>query len=123
MRPRVLYIEDDRDNMVLVRRILNAADFELYEATTAKVGLVMAEERQPDVILMDINLPEMDGLTATRHVRENPKTKHIPVIALTANVMHDILEKAMAVGCDGYIAKPIQVDTLPDEIRKYIRKS
>jgi len=109
--------------MVLVRRILNAADFELYEATTAKDGIAMAEERQPDVILMDINLPEMDGLTATRHVRENPKIKHIPVVALTANVMHDVLEKAMTVGCDGYIAKPIQVDTLPDEIRKYIRKS
>lgn len=122
MRPRVLYIEDDRDNMVLVRRILHAADFELYEATTAMAGLAMAEERLPDIILMDINLPEMDGLTATRHVRQNPKIQHIPVVALTANVMHDVLEKAMAVGCDGCIAKPIQVDTLPDEIRKYLRE-
>ncbi len=122
MPPLVLYIEDDRDNMVLVRRILRAAGFELLEAPTAMEGITLAEQHMPDVILMDINLPEMDGLTATKHLRQNPQLQHIPIIALTANVMHDVIQKAMAVGCDGYIAKPIQVDSLTDEILKYLNK-
>lgn len=121
MPPLVLYIEDDRDNMVLVRRILRAAGFDLLEAPTAMEGIALAEQHKPDLILMDINLPEMDGLTATKHLRQNPQLQHIPIIALTANVMHDVIQKAMAVGCDGYIEKPIQVDTLTDEILKYLK--
>ena len=120
MSPRVLYVEDSIDNLVLVRRVLRAAGFELLEATSAKAGIDIAEKHMPDLILMDINMPEMDGLQATIQLRQNPKLDHIPIIALTANLMHNVLEHALAAGCDGYIAKPITVDDLPKQITSYL---
>ena len=120
MAPRVLYIEDSKDNLVLVRRILRAAGFELLEATSAREGIAVAEQQIPDLILMDINMPEMDGLTATVHLRQNPALSHIPIIALTANLMRNVLDQAMEAGCDGYIAKPITVDDLPKQIMSYL---
>lgn len=120
MQPLVLYIEDDRDNMVLVRRVLRAAGFGLLEATTAREGIELALNHQPDLILMDINLPEVDGLTATRELRENPCVQHIPIVALTANIMQNVIQQALDAGCNGYIVKPIQVDKLPDHIRSYL---
>ncbi len=120
MRPLVLYVEDDRDNMKLVRRVLNASGITLLEATTAAEGIAMAEEHRPDIILMDINMPVMDGLAATRLLRSKPEFKQTPIVALTANVMHDVLEKALAAGCNGYIGKPIAIDTLLDDIMKYL---
>jgi two-component system cell cycle response regulator DivK len=120
MSPRVLYVEDSIDNLVLVRRVLRAAGFELLEATSAKAGIDIAEKHVPDLILMDINMPEMDGLQATIQLRQNPKFDHIPIIALTANLMHNVLEQALAAGCDGYIAKPITVDDLPKQITCYL---
>jgi two-component system cell cycle response regulator DivK len=120
MAPRVLYIEDSVDNLVLVRRVLRAAGFELLEATSAQEGIEVAEQQLPDLILMDINMPEMDGLAATIRLRQNPNLEPIPIIAMTANVMHNVLEKALAAGCDGYIAKPITVDDLPKQITAYL---
>lgn len=120
MSPLVLYIEDDRDNMKLVRRVLTAAGITLIEATTAPEGITMAEEHRPDVILMDINMPVMDGLEATRQLRAKPGFEQTPIIALTANVMHDVLQKALAAGCNGYISKPIAIDTLLDDILGYL---
>jgi two-component system cell cycle response regulator DivK len=120
MVPRVLYIEDSVDNLVLVRRILRAAGFELLEATSAREGIEVAEQELPDLILMDINMPEMDGLAATIHLRQNPKLEQVPIIALTANLMHNVLEKALAAGCDGYISKPITVDDLPKQITSFL---
>jgi CheY-like chemotaxis protein len=81
---------------------------------------MVAEEQLPDLILMDINMPEMDGLAATIHLRQNPKLEQTPIIALTANLMHNVLEKALAAGCDGYICKPITVDDLPKQIAGYL---
>jgi two-component system cell cycle response regulator DivK len=120
MVPRVLYIEDSMDNLVLVRRILRAAGFELLEATSAREGIAVAEQQIPDLILMDINMPEMDGLTATAHLRQNPALSHIPIVALTANLMRNVLDRALEAGCDGYIAKPITVDDLPKQIMSYL---
>ena len=120
MVPRVLYIEDSIDNLVLVRRILRAAGFELLEATSAREGIAIAEQQIPDLILMDINMPEMDGLTATTHLRQNPALSHIPIVALTANLMRNVLDQALEAGCDGYIAKPITVDDLPKQIMSYL---
>ena len=119
--PRVLYIEDSIDNLILVRRVLRAAGFELLEATSAREGIDIAEKHLPDLILMDINMPEMDGLAATIRLRENPALNHIPIIALTANLMRNVLEQALAAGCDGYIAKPITVDDLPKQITSYLQ--
>jgi len=121
MAPRVLYVEDSIDNLVLVRRVLKAAGFDLLEATSAKEGIEIAERDLPDLILMDINMPEMDGLAATIYLRSNPALTHVPIVALTANVMRDVLDEALAAGCDGYIAKPIKVDELPDQIMSYLR--
>jgi CheY-like chemotaxis protein len=120
MAPCVLYVEDSIDNLVLVRRILRAAGFELLEATSAKEGIAMAEQHIPDLILMDINMPEMDGLAATIHLRQNPALNHVPIIALTANLMRNVLDQALTAGCDGYIAKPITVDDLPKQIMSYL---
>ncbi len=120
MAPRVLYIEDSIDNLVLVRRILRAAGFELLEATSAREGIAVAEQQIPDLILMDINMPEMDGLAATVHLRQNSALSHVPIIALTANLMHNVLDQALEAGCDGYIAKPITVDELPKQIMSYL---
>jgi two-component system cell cycle response regulator DivK len=120
MAPRVLYVEDSIDNLVLVRRILRAAGFELIEATSAREGIDVAEQQIPDLILMDVNMPEMDGLTATAHLRQNPALSHVPIIALTANLMRNVLDEALEAGCDGYIAKPITVDDLPKQIMSYL---
>lgn len=122
MSARILYIEDSIDNLVLVRRVLNAAGFQLLEATSAAEGIDLAIRQVPDLILMDINMPEMDGLAATIELRRNPALNHVPIVALTANLMHDVLEQALEAGCDGYIQKPITVDDLPNQVMKYLNK-
>lgn len=120
--PRILYIEDNRDNRTLVRRVLLAEGFEVVEAGSAQEGFELAEAEPPDLILMDINMPTLDGLTATGHIRQNSVLQHIPVVALTANVMRGDREKALDAGCDGYIQKPIDVDRFPGEILRFIRQ-
>ncbi len=120
--PRVLYIEDNFDNRMLVRRVLMAEGFEVIEAASAREGIQLAEQTMPDVILMDINMPQVDGLTATAQLRENERLRGIPVVALTANVMRGDKERALGAGMDGYIQKPIDVDRFPSEVMKFIRK-
>ena len=123
--PRVLYIEDNFDNRMLVRRILMASDhdFTVLEADSARKGIEIAQAQPPDLILMDLSMPEMDGLTATRLIRNLPELKHIPIVALTANAMDKDRDRSLSAGCDGYIRKPIDVDKLPDDIMQYIRRS
>ena len=121
--PRILYIEDNRDNRMLVRRILMASDydFEVEEAESARLGIEMAQQNPPDLILMDMSMPEMDGLTATRTIRDMDDLRNIVIVALTANAMEGDRERTLEAGCDGYIRKPIDVDKLPDEIIHYLR--
>jgi two-component system cell cycle response regulator DivK len=121
--PTVLYIEDNRDNRMLVRRILMASDydFQVVEADNARTGIEMAQQNPPDLILMDMSMPEMDGLTATRLMRDMDNLRDIPIVALTANAMEGDREKSLEAGCTGYIRKPIDVDKLPDEVIHYIR--
>jgi two-component system cell cycle response regulator DivK len=120
---RVLYIEDNRDNRLLVRRILLASDFdiEMLEAGSALEGIRIAREQKPDLILMDLSMPDVDGLTATRTLRAFPETQHIPIIAVTANVMQADKTRTLAAGCVGYIGKPIDVDKFPQEVLSYLR--
>jgi CheY-like chemotaxis protein len=120
MAPRILYVEDNWDNLNLVKRVLQAEGMEFLAALSAQEGIDMAEQHRPDLILMDINMPEMDGLTATRYIRQMPGMEDIPIVALTANIMRDVLEHALTVGCDGYIEKPIDIDELPDQIYSYL---
>ncbi|MCB9450644.1 MAG: response regulator [Anaerolineaceae bacterium] len=121
--PQVLYIEDHPDNRMLVRRILLASDydFDVLEAESALKGIEIARENRPDVILMDMSMPEMDGLEATARIRRIPGLEHTLIIALTANAMEKDEKMALEAGCDGYIRKPIDVDKLPGDIISYIR--
>ncbi len=118
---RILYVEDDVNNRILVRRILNAVGIEVDEAGNAFDGIEMAVDNPPDLILMDISMPDMDGLTATAEIRNIPEIANVPVVALTANVMEGDRERTLDAGCDGYIGKPIDVDTFVDEISQYLR--
>ena len=121
--PRILYIEDNRDNRLLVRRVLVAEGFEVIEAASAQEGFELAEANPPDLILMDVNMPNLDGLKATGYIRQNDVLRHIPVVALTANVMKGDREKALDAGCDGYIQKPIDVDRFPKEVMRFIKQA
>ena len=105
--PRILIIEDNVANMKLATFILESASYSVIPATDAEAGLTLAREEHPDLILMDIQLPGMDGLQATGILKADPATRHIPVIALTALAMKGDEERIRAAGCDGYIAKPL----------------
>jgi two-component system, cell cycle response regulator DivK len=118
--PRILYIDDDDANRMLVRRILAAEGMNVEEARNARTGIEMALNDPPDLILMDVSMPDMDGLTATRTIRATPDISHIPIVALTANVMQGDREKSLDAGCDGYIGKPIDVDTFAEEISQFL---
>lgn len=103
----ILIVEDNVTNMKLSTFLLETADYTVLPAVNAEVGLAMARESRPDLILMDIQLPGMDGLQATALLKEDPATRDIPVIALTALAMKGDAERILAAGCDGYIAKPL----------------
>ena len=118
--PHVLYIEDNPNNRLLVKRLLMAAGFEVSEADNAHAGIEMAQKNPPDLILMDIQMPEMDGVTATQKIRTLPDIANTRVIALTAHAMAGDREQYLAAGCDGYISKPIDVDSFIDEITQYL---
>jgi two-component system cell cycle response regulator DivK len=117
---RILYIEDNPDNRMLVKRILEAEGYALSEAANAHDGLVQAMAETPDLILMDINLPEVDGYTTTARLKATPGLENVKVIAVTANVMKGDREKTLAAGCDGYIQKPIDVDQLPLQVARFL---
>jgi len=120
-RARILYIEDNADNRLLVKRVLEAEGYQLLEAANASEGLRQVMTEKPDLILMDINLPEVDGYTTTARIKAMPGLEAIKVIAVTANVMKGDREKTIAAGCDGYITKPIDVDTLPEQIARFLK--
>lgn len=116
----ILYIEDNFENRVLVRRILQAQGYQVLEADSAPEGLRIAQVHRPSLILVDINMPQLDGLTLTSMMKADPELGHIPVVAITANVMRGDRERTLAAGCDGYIQKPIDVDVFPHQVRTFI---
>ncbi|GAB4459665.1 MAG: response regulator [Anaerolineales bacterium] len=118
----ILYVEDNADNRTLVRRILLSEDYGLLEATDAHNALKLLETAKPDLILMDINMPDMDGYTLTAKIRALPGFERIPILALTANVMRGDKEKTLQAGCDGYIQKPLDFDELLREIEKFLAR-
>lgn len=115
----VLIVEDNDKNLKLVRDLLQFKGFRTLEATTAEDALVLAREQHPDLILMDIQLPGMDGVEALGHLRREPSTADIPVIAITASVMKEDRERFDAAGFDGLIMKPIDVKKFPDQVREH----
>ncbi len=118
----VLYVEDDPESRLLIRRVLQAEGYEVLEAKDAADGLESATHQRPDLILIDINLPEVDGLTLARQIRNVPDLAGTPILAITANVMRGDRERSLGAGCDGYIQKPIDIDLLPRQIAGYLRK-
>jgi two-component system cell cycle response regulator DivK len=122
MNSTILYIEDNSDNRMLVRRVLEAEGYQVVEAEDGQEGIDLLGSTTPDLVLMDINLPELDGYEVTRRLKQVPSMAKVPVIAMTANVMRGDREKTLAAGCDGYIPKPIDIDLLPDQIAKFLRK-
>lgn len=122
MAARILYIEDNVGNRMLVKRILEAEGHSVKEAVDGPSGLKMAAEEQFDLILLDINLPEIDGYDLARRLRSMPNLESVPILAVTANVMQGDRERTLAAGCNGYIQKPIDVDRLPEQIMAALQK-
>jgi len=119
-RGRILYIEDNFENRILVKRVLEVEDYVVLEADDGPSGMRVAEREAPDLILMDINLPEIDGYEVTAKLRQIPSLARVPIVALTANVLRGDRERSLAAGCDGYIQKPIDVDLLPAQIAAFL---
>lgn len=120
-KAKVLYIEDNLDNMILVKRILEIEGYHVIGAETGHEGLAKAMEDLPDIVITDINLPDIDGYEVTDTLKKDTKTAHIPVIAMTANVMKKDRTKVIQAGCDGFISKPIDVDDLPGQIENFLK--
>jgi two-component system, cell cycle response regulator DivK len=118
--PYVLLVEDNETNQMLTMAVLQRDGYRVEVAATADEALAMMRARKPDLILMDVQLPGKDGLTFTRGLKENPDTASIPVVAMTAHAMIGDEAQALAAGCAGYIAKPIDTRTLGGEVRRHL---
>ena len=124
MTPTILYVEDHPDNMTLVRRILQSQGYTLIEANTGSKGILIAETQDLDVVLLDVNLPDIDGHEVARRLRTSKKTSlaTVPIIAVTANAMKGDAKKALDAGCDLYISKPINIQELSDKVQNFVIK-
>ena len=120
MAKTILIVEDEPRNLKLLRDLLQRFGYEILEASDGEQGVKLAGEKIPDMILMDIMMPKMDGLEATRIIKADEKTKHIPIIALTSYAMKGDREKTIEAGCDGYIAKPIDIKEVLKAIEHYL---
>jgi two-component system cell cycle response regulator DivK len=118
----ILYVEDNAENRTLIRRVLEADGYRVVEASNAEKALAQIEKEHPNLILMDINMPDMDGYTLTAKIKSIPTYKDIPIIAVTANVMRGDREKSLKAGCDGYIQKPIDIDILTRQLERYLSR-
>ena len=117
---RILIIEDNEKNLKFIRSLLNSQGYETIEARDGKEGVRLAKEQKPDLVLMDIQMPVMDGVIATKILNEDPETKDIPVIALTSYAMKGDRERFLSEGFVEYIAKPIKVDEFLEVVRRYL---
>jgi two-component system cell cycle response regulator DivK len=115
---RILVTDDQEDNRRILIDLLTAAGFEVIEAATGEEGVAQAERHKPDLILMDIQLPGIDGLEATRRIKGQPALAHIPVFAVTSFALAGDEAKALAAGCDGYVAKPFSPRALLQRVRE-----
>jgi two-component system cell cycle response regulator DivK len=116
----ILIVEDNRRSMLLIRDLLQIHGFRTLEAFDGEEGIARAKAERPDLILMDIQLPRMDGLTAVRLLRQDPVTAGIPVVALTAHAMKGDRERALKAGCNGYIAKPIDTRRFLAQVQAFL---
>ena len=119
----MLIVEDNGKNLKLVRDVLQFRGYRTLEAATAGEGISLATEHRPDLILMDIQLPDMDGGTALSQIRAEPSTAGIPIIALTAQAMAGDRERLLGAGFDGYLTKPISIREFPEQIRQFCEQA
>ena len=120
MSRRILVIEDTEDNRRIFRDLLGPSGYELIEAMDGEQGVAMAVAERPDLILMDIQLPVIDGYEATRRIKANPGLRHIPIIAITSYALSGDEAKSRAAGCDGYIAKPFSLQEVLDVVHNFL---
>jgi two-component system cell cycle response regulator DivK len=116
----ILVVEDNERNLKLLRDVLEYAGYDVLAARTAEDGITQAVSEPPDLVLMDLQLPGIDGLEALRQLRQSPRTANVPVVAVTAQAMKQDRERALAAGFDGYVEKPISVRAFPDQVRKFL---
>jgi two-component system cell cycle response regulator DivK len=119
-KKRILIVEDNPMNLDLVADLLEVHGYDVLRAETALKGIQMARTEQPDLVLMDVSLPDLDGLEATRQLRADPATQHLMVVALTAHAMKGDEELARAAGCQGYLTKPIDTRNFPRQIGQFL---
>lgn len=117
---RILVVEDNPDNMILITDILSSLNYTVLQAIDGEQGVDMALSERPDLILMDLSLPRLDGWTATQQIKANPEIEHIPIIALTAHALIGDRERALAVGCDDYLSKPINFRALASKLDAHL---
>ena len=122
MKPNILYIEDNPDNIMLVRRVLESGGHNVIEARNGIQGLSILESQEVDLILLDINLPDIDGYEVARRLRSStiPASAHTPIIAITANAMRGDARKALDAGCDVYMSKPINIQDLLEKVEALV---
>jgi len=122
MGKNILYIEDNPDNMLLVKRVLQSRGYDFLEAINGTEGLSMAEEHDVDLILLDINLPDIDGYEVARRLRKSSKADlaYVPIIAITANALKGDAERALESGCDVYMSKPINIHELWARVEAFV---
>ena len=120
--PTVLVVEDNQDNRELIVKALRVNGYNVLEAVDGEEAIEKAKTEKPDLILMDLFIPKIDGYEVTRILKGNDELKNIPVIACTAHAMKGDMEAALAAGCDGYIPKPIDVRELSNQINSFLRK-
>ena len=116
----ILYVEDNADNRMLIRRVLMAEGYAVVEAGGARDALQKIQGMRPDLILMDVNMPDTDGYSLTAEIKARPGFASVPIIAVTANVMRGDRERSLEAGCDGYIQKPIDIDILTSQIERFL---
>lgn len=121
--PKILLVEDNEMNRDMLSRRLERRGYEVVIAVDGREGVELAQSSRPDIILMDMSLPVMDGLEATRQVKAAPETRSIPIIALTANALVEDREKALAAGCDDFDTKPVELPRLLEKIRNKLGAS
>lgn len=119
----ILHVEDNLENRILIRRLLMSEDYQVLEAENARQALTLLESTLPDLILMDINMPDIDGYTLTADLKTRPQLKNVPIIAITANVMRGDRERVFQSGCNGYIEKPIDVDRFLEQLAAFLAQS
>jgi two-component system cell cycle response regulator DivK len=120
MNNRILVVEDNPDNRILITDVLTSLDYEVIVAVDGEEGVAKANTERPDLILMDLSLPQMDGWTATRQIKAMPGLENVKIIALTAHAMVGDREKALEAGCDDYVSKPIDLRELAGKLAEYL---